>query len=470
MKSTESKTKLITAAVEQYLNKTINIKRKNKILIGFSSGPDSTALLDILWKLSSGYNLEIITAYFNHALRESDVLEKEMQRGLENCRLRNINLIKGFDDGSIKAETEELGTEGAARKYRYRFLKKVFTDHNCDYIAMGHNLDDQIETVVMRLFSGCGASGLKGIPPVNEEIIRPLISVSKKDILEYLDENCIEYSFDKSNDDESYLRNRIRNSLLPEAGKIFPGFEKSVLFLSEKMQMTDNYIKNETEKNIKWTAVEEGFKTDFNNFFSMPEIIRLESMYSAIDRIFREDEKRIPYSFIKPVLQQEGGVRNSSVYLEGYGIRLFRTGKELFLKKITERLKEKPLTVMLEDKKSIYPIYKNRYICIEEKHISECGKTDLWINPLYVNGNLCIRFRENGDRIALKGGSKKIKKLLSEMGIQKDLKDRIPLLCDDKGILAVMGSAYGYRDRISERIYSRESENSKVIIFRIRQV
>ena len=335
---------------------------------------------------------------------------------------------------------------------------------------MGHNLDDQIETVVMRLFSGSGASGLKGIPQVNEEIIRPLISVSKKDILEYLNENCITYSFDESNNEEYYLRNRIRNSLLPEAGKIFPGFEKSVLLLSEKMQMTENYIKNETEKKIKWTAVEEGFKTDFNNFFSMPEIIRLESLYRVIDRIFREDERRIPYSFLKPVLQQDGGVRNSSVYLEGYGIRLFRTGKELYLKKITERLKEKPLTVMLEDKKSIYPIYKNRYICIEEKHISECGKTDLWINPLYVHGNLCIRFRVNGDRIALKGGSKKIKKLFSEMGIQKDLKDRIPLLCDDKGILAVMGSAYGYRDRISERIYSRESENSKVIIFRIRQV
>ena len=102
--------------------------------------------------------------------------------------------------------------------------------------------------------------------------------------------------------------------------------------------------------------------------------------------------------------------------------------------------------------------------------LSECTESDLWMDPENIHGKLYIRYRENGDRISLKGGKKKIKKLFTEMGIQMDHKDRIPLICDNTGILAVMGSALGYRDRISERIFVKKSNNSKVIIFRTRQV
>ena len=142
----------------------------------------------MLCRLSEKYSIEIVCAYYNHKLRKDEELAREISIAEENCRLRNIPLIKGFDDGSIEKEIPELGTEGAARKYRYLFLEKVFKEEKCDFTASGHNLDDQIETVVMRLFKGSGAAGLKGIPEKNGKFIRPLISVSKKDIMKYLEE------------------------------------------------------------------------------------------------------------------------------------------------------------------------------------------------------------------------------------------------------------------------------------------
>ena len=476
MKLTESKTDLILLQTEQYLknnlilNSKYKLTKKFRILIALSSGPDSTALLDVLWKLSDKYNLEIVCACYNHGMRDEYILQKEIDTAEKNCSERNIKLVTGKDTGSIRAEIKELGAEGAARKYRYKFLNSVFEDEKCDFMAMGHNLDDQVETVVMRLFSGSGSAGLKGIPGKNGSIIRPLIFSSKKDILKYLEKYNIKYSVDLSNNNEIYLRNRIRNKLLPEAALIFPGLEKAVVSLSEKMGMSEAYIKKEAVKNIKWIPVEEGYKTDYSNFFKQPDIIRLESLYSVIDSIFISENKRVPYSFLKALINDNSELKKSSTLLEGYGLTFFRTKNELFLVEITRNESEKSAPAVIENKKSIYPIYKNRYICIEEKNESECSDKDLWINPHYVKGNLYIRSREDGDRIELRGGSKKLKKLLNEMGIRRDLRDRIPIICDEAGILAVFGSALGYRDRIAERIYDNNSQNSKVITFRIRQV
>ena len=508
MKPTESKTVLITSAVEKYLEKNINLKIENKILIAFSSGPDSTVLLDVLYRLSEKYRIQIVCAYYNHKMRNDKELQKEIYAADKNCGERNIKLVTGDDDGGIKKDISELGIEGAARKHRYIFLEKVYKEENCDFTASGHNLDDQIETVIMRLLKGSGASGLKGISEKNGKYLRPLLSVSKKDIMAYLEENNIEFSIDKTNNEEVYTRNRVRHTLLPEVEKIFPGFRRSLINLSEKMLLTEQYIKKETENKIKWIKTVDGYYTDIDNFFSQHEIIQLEALYNAADMLQENNGERIPYNFLKQVIEQncylsvkdanknensgilsnsltaenpehisrrDGGlivkrVKNSPVYLEGYGLKLFRTGDKLFFKKYPEIEKQKSFTVDPEDKKRIYPIYKNRYICIEEKMVSECTENDLWLDPEKIQGELFIRYRENGDRISLKGGKKKLKKLFAEMCIQMDHKDRIPLICDDTGILAVMGSVLGYRDRIAERIIVNKSSNGKVLIFRTRQV
>jgi tRNA(Ile)-lysidine synthase len=395
MKSTESKTDLILLQTEQYLKYNLNLSNKKiRILIALSSGPDSTALLDVLWKLSDQYNLELVCACYNHGMRDEDILQKEIDTAEKNCLFRDVEFVIGKDTGLISREIKELGAEGAARKYRYIFLNSVFEEKKCDYMAMGHNLDDQVETVVMRLFSGSGSTGLKGIPKINGNIIRPLISSSKKDILKYLEKYCIKYSVDQSNNNDIYLRNRIRNKLLPEAAAIFPGLEKSLVSLSEKMGMSEAYIKKEAEKNIKWVPVEEGYKTDFSCFFSQPDILRLESLYSVINRIYISENKRIPYSFLKTLINDDSVLKKSSTFLEGYGLTFFRTKNELFLVETPMKTLEKNAPVVIENKKSIYPIYKNRYICIEEKYASECSDKDLWINPDCVKGKLYIRYRE----------------------------------------------------------------------------
>ncbi len=470
MKSTELKTELITHLINEYLGKYINPNQKNRILVGFSAGPDSTCLLDNLYRLKSVYNLEIICAYYNHGLRDETELEKELETAEKNCIHRGIILIIGKDDGCIKKEAGKLGIEGAARKYRYNFLKKTMKELDCNYLALGHNRDDQTETVVMRFFSGSGAEGLKGIPEINESIIRPMINCSKKQILNYLNKNSINYSYDLTNKNSIYLRNKIRNNLLENIRVIFPGYEKSLTALSEKMDMTEKFIQNEVSERIIWKEIENGYQTDYFNFTAQPEIIRLGSLYAIFNRMIDEEDLRIPYSFFKPLLKTNFSSIKSNLLLKGYGLKLFRTRGLLFLKRDIVIKNEKSYPLYIENEKRIYPIGKNRYIYIVNRKQSECTEKDLWLDPESVKGRLYIRFREEGDRISLRGGSKKLKKLYNDMGVQQDLKDRIPLICDDSGILAVIGSAYGYQDRISSKIFENNKPGKNVIVFGTRQV
>ncbi|MFC1866873.1 tRNA lysidine(34) synthetase TilS [Thermodesulfobacteriota bacterium] len=182
------------------------------VIVAVSGGPDSVSLLDILNNLSDELGLKLVVAHYNHGLREA---EDESETRLVQGIAESMGLTFETEKASLLRDGD-ASMEEKARVARYAFLERVSERFNAQKVAMGHNLNDQAETVLMRILRGSGPSGMAGIPPVRDkEIIRPLIEIKREEIMDYLTARGLSYAVDSSNIDTRYLRNRIRLELLP---------------------------------------------------------------------------------------------------------------------------------------------------------------------------------------------------------------------------------------------------------------
>ncbi len=474
MKSTESKTSPIIKSVEKVLFSVLDKEKDNNLLLAFSAGPDSTVLLDILFRLKDKFNITVSAAYFNHCLRSNDEIEKEINIAENNCQRRNIPLFIGKDDGTIAEFSRQLGVEAAARKARYIFLNNIAEKNSCNYIAVAHNIDDNYETIIMRFFQGSGPEGLKGMEKISGNIIRPLIDVKKADILKYLEENKIIYSHDSTNKEDNYLRNRIRNNLMPAVKKVFPGYEKSLSFLSEKMAGIDEVFESEFSEKIEWIREGNCLVTNYNKFLALPAYLRVKAIYNAFN-ITENSGERLPYSFLKPLFSEKIGFK-SPVILNGHNYRLEREGDRLFWKSdiVTINKNSYHLEIELEKEYELPVLFdknnKKVYISSRIVKLSECAKNDIWVPVEKISGNIHIRNRNNGDFIIFEYGKKTIKKLFLEMEIDRYYRDLIPIICNNKEILAVWGSVFNYKNRVSKLVFYADKNNNKdVLLFKSRQ-
>ncbi|MDY6915176.1 MAG: tRNA lysidine(34) synthetase TilS, partial [Candidatus Cloacimonadota bacterium] len=185
------------------------VKNGDKILVGFSGGADSTAMLQALWQLKSKYNISLLAVHINYHLRaeESDKDEEFVKKF---CFQRNISLV--IENNKIDTNT---GVENSAREIRFKFFKKLAKLYKLNKIALGHNRKDQAETILFRLFRGSGYTGLKGIEPQSGKIIHPILPFSRNDLTSYLKQQGIRWREDSTNKENIYTRNKLRNIMLP---------------------------------------------------------------------------------------------------------------------------------------------------------------------------------------------------------------------------------------------------------------
>ena len=184
------------------------------VLVAVSGGPDSVALLYLLKQAMPLYHLDLHVFHLNHQLRGREA-DEDAQFVKEFAELLGIPVILESFDVPALMKREKLSLEEAAREARYRLMNQIAASIKADRIALGHQADDQIETFLMRLIRGAGLEGLQSIPPVRDHYIRPLIEVTREDVLQYIDDNRLTYRLDASNEDLSILRNRIRYELVP---------------------------------------------------------------------------------------------------------------------------------------------------------------------------------------------------------------------------------------------------------------
>lgn len=233
------------------------IKNGDNIVVGVSGGPDSMALLNVLLNIREKINFEITVAHVNHMIRiEADEETKYVQNF---CKEKNIECFIKKEKVEEIAKKDKVGTEEAGRKLRYSFFDEVAKKVNANKVATAHNANDNAETVLMNIIRGSGTSGLKGIEPAREnKYIRPLIECTRDEIEEYCEKQHLQPKIDKTNMENIYTRNKIRNLLLPYIKENFnPNIVSSLNRLSELALKENNFIEKKVKESYEQVLIKE---------------------------------------------------------------------------------------------------------------------------------------------------------------------------------------------------------------------
>lgn len=226
------------------------IEDGDKIVLGVSGGPDSICMLDNLREVKEEQviEFEIYVAHINHMIREEAIDDEKYVQ--EYCKKYNIEcFVKRADVQKIASE-KKIGTEEAGRKVRYDFFEEVLQKTESNKIAIAHNKNDKIETIIMHLLRGSGLSGLKGIEPIRDnKYIRPLLECERTEIEQYCEDKKLNPRIDKTNFENEYTRNKIRNIVIPYIKKEFnPNIIQTLSRLSDLATDESNYIELQTQK------------------------------------------------------------------------------------------------------------------------------------------------------------------------------------------------------------------------------
>lgn len=234
------------------------IENGDKIVVGVSGGPDSITLLNILKNIKENkyINFEIVVCHINHMIRQEAISDEEYVK--QYCKDNNIECYARRIEVEKMAETQRIGTEEAGRKARYEFFNEILEKTNSNKIATAHTANDNAETVLMNIIRGSGTAGLKGIEPKRDNIIRPLIESTREEIEDYCAENKLNPRIDKTNFENIYTRNKVRNMLIPYIKENFnPNIINSINRLSDLSKQENAYLDQITEKTYNSLLIEE---------------------------------------------------------------------------------------------------------------------------------------------------------------------------------------------------------------------
>lgn len=234
------------------------IEDGDKIVLGVSGGPDSISMLNILKEIKDEQSIkfEIYVAHINHMIREEAIDDEKYVE--DYCKKNNIKCyIKRIDVVKI-ANDKKIGTEEAGRKARYEFFEEILKKTNSNKIAIAHNINDKIETIIMHLLRGSGLSGLKGIEPIRDnKFIRPLIECERSEIEQYCEKYELNPRIDKTNFENEYTRNKIRNIVIPYIKQEFnPNIVQTLSRLSDVAIEEIKYISKQTQKIYQQILIE----------------------------------------------------------------------------------------------------------------------------------------------------------------------------------------------------------------------
>ena len=453
--------KTIKTKVLDFLRK-YGISDKSKILVAYSGGPDSSALLWVLNDIQKSLGFSLHAAYIDHGIRsEKEMSDEYIQIEKIVAELDIPCYIRHIAPGEIASESKVTGRsiEDIAREYRYRLVEEIKIEIDASHIAMGHTLDDQFETLIMRFFQGSGINGLAGIPQKREYFIRPLIMFEKREIMEYINSNSIPYVVDKTNLDTAYLRNKVRLKLIPVIAEIFPGYRKSLSTFLEKMDSIRSVLtSNNPPLGVKLTK---GGDTWFysDDFFAKPDYQQVETLYKSWDMWENRPFNRLSYRFISAALNYKP-VGGSNILIQGYNCQLLHHKEKIIWKRVVVLSSKKSyLKVIEEGDQEIFPGFS---LHIEE--LNEFPEDTVWFSRENLKNPVIIRSKMTGDGIHLAEGFKPIKKLFSDWGVLPEDRWKIPVIEDRSGIIAVLGKPFGFKNRIAITYKNNSPDSGKFVV------
>lgn len=245
-----------------------------KVLCALSGGADSVCLLHLLYRLRRRLDIQVAAAHYNHCLRgaESERDERFVQEFVTQCcgpdhspgplgvarPLPGVELVIGRGNVAAQAARTGQGIEETARQMRYDFLQRTAGELNCTVIATAHNADDNAETVLLHLMRGAGLRGLAGIPPVRDNIIRPLLTTTRAEIEEYLRTQGLPWVEDSTNRNVQYARNWVRHLIVPEIRKRQPDFDRKLIEFSAVVRDDEAYLEQLAQRAISEAKEKDG--------------------------------------------------------------------------------------------------------------------------------------------------------------------------------------------------------------------
>jgi tRNA(Ile)-lysidine synthase len=417
------------------------IKKGDRLVAAVSGGPDSTALLVALAQIASFLDFSIIVSHFNHGLRgdRSDEDEKYSQ---ELAKKMGLIFVSGKMDQGLRKKGES--PEEFYRQQRYQFLNKVLEDYSAQKIALGHNIQDQAETILLNLLRGSGLEGLRGILPIREgKFIRPLIDVSRTEIIAFLNEAGISYCQDNSNESDIYLRNKIRGKLIPYLKEEFnPKIEENLVQMAQILRQDDEYIRDSVQKAMKSTYIQnqtDRISLNIEYVKGLAPAIRSRLLKKILESL---NPEKNGFSFVnikvlEKLLQAKESGKRISLPL---GIEAKREYDNLILTRDKSCLKHDDYEYSINIPGKIHVKETNRTISIEkisrDKMDLHC-KNKVYLDLDKIQEPLVLRNRRNGDKFQPLGmkGRQKIKSLFINQKIPRHKRNEIMLLVDRHSVI-----------------------------------
>lgn len=454
------------------------INQKNPLGVAVSGGADSVSLLVSLSRVLEFFGkkncLEAITV--NHGIREKSETDDDALFVENLCGALGVHCEKiTFENGKIAEESKQngKGIEETARAFRYEAFENFITEKNLRALCLAHNQNDQAETVLMRLFAGSGSEGLGGIPRTRGKIIRPLLEISRAEIESYLKENQISWRTDKTNFDNHYSRNKIRNVLVPFLNENFSGWKNSVL-VSARKAADDNFFIQKTADEI--LAGSTHFVTDKNKktaeidgkiFFDAESALQRRIIFSVLNKIGFGG--RFPFKLVEEIsgwkkIYIEAGKKEKNHFAKSLSFEslkiILENGKFKFENQDKNDEKKeisKGYSFVFFDKNDSFEYEKIRFTIeeIDEKFFLSARKIDdksgcaalripVESFPFFVGSAM------SGEKIrASDGKSKKISDIFSDWKVPESERNSIPVVRNLEGGIescAVLGSLFGFPD------------------------
>ena len=380
----------------------------DRVVCAVSGGADSVALLFGLYLLKDKLDITLEAAHFNHHLRgeESD---------------RDADFVRAFCDrydiplhmGQAQVVAGKKGLEAAARDARYAFF-----DTLPGKIATAHTADDNAETLLMHLIRGTGLKGLGGITPVHGRIIRPMLSVTRPDVEDFLREYYVNHIEDSSNHTDAFLRNRIRHHMMPLLRSENPRIAENLSQLALRLRLDESFLADQAQQAADAT------------------VSQLRQMHPAVRS--RVLERFLRENGVKEPEQTHIALAENLVFSEKPSARACLPGGVTVQRSYEHLVVSHPQAELVETElpcpgERLLSGYRIR--CMPARELIN-GENTFTVN---LSGKLCVRCRRSGDAITLPGGTKSLKKLFIDRKIPAAHRLRIPVLADDAGIVGVYG-------------------------------
>ena len=425
------------------------------IVVAVSGGPDSVCLLKILFQLQRWLNISLVVAHFNHGLRPG---EDERETEFVTDLAEGLNLTLAYDKATNVTKAHRTSLEESAREIRYQFLEKVSNEYHAQKVALGHNMNDQAETVLMHLLRGTGPTGLSGIPLIRQgRFIRPLLNITREEICAYLKQKDMPFMTDSSNLEKRYLRNRIRLELIPLLLNYQPRLIQHLSELASLCGKENQFIEEEAEKGLQMMILDSSdhsLDLCLSAFKDLSAPLQYRVIRQAIKRV-KGNLRRIDIRHIKAVVALANNPKPQ--------IKI-NLPKNLVVKKTYEGLRfslgpeteTEDFSYDISDRGRFQIPETNQTLWMEEISGGDFSPSSPSPNEAFLDLNrlqwpLRVRNFRAGDKFIPLGlsGFKKVKDVFIDNKIPSERRKKIAILEDGSSIVWVCGIRIDDRCRVT---------------------